>query len=431
DAQLTTEIFGALTPGMPSLGLDIADLPIRTTASGYSAHAAQFHVALYSLAAIVDPADSRREQILWMVRAARQLIPDGSKTADVIDVVLADYLSNPDVTDWERTRDLVAERFQSSDEANGYRYLEWYESSVNLAGGLIALLYGEGDFRQTVQIGTLSGWDSDNGTATMGGLLGLMLGTQAIRDAFPGRSLSTSYDITRTRTGFPRAIWTFEELADRMMTLAGLAATEAGGGVESNGDLSVPELTDAALQARDANPLNVLHASSVNNQTRVRLDVANAERFTDIESSDFEVIADGLETDYSGRDRRINVRNILQFPFIPAEGLCTAMTSIPDATPTVTITWSTLYRLEGIRLIEGPKDANGGSFDAVEVQARVGNTWRPMTLTRPYSPSSTRAFEIHELRFDVPVEANGLRLSGQLSAGRYATVCEIDGIIAP
>jgi len=32
DAQLTTEIFGVLTPGRPDVALDIAHLPIRTTA---------------------------------------------------------------------------------------------------------------------------------------------------------------------------------------------------------------------------------------------------------------------------------------------------------------------------------------------------------------------------------------------------------------
>src|SRR5690606_33184244 len=159
-------------PGMPAYALELADLPIRTTASGYSAHAAQFHVALYSLAAVVDRSLLPQQQILWLVDTARRLIPATSRTAAVIDLVLADYLDNDDGDDWERTRDRVAQVFQTDDEANGYRYLEWYESSVNLAGGLIALLYGEGDLARTIQIGTLSGWDSDNGTATMGGLLG-------------------------------------------------------------------------------------------------------------------------------------------------------------------------------------------------------------------------------------------------------------------
>ncbi|MCX5690318.1 MAG: ADP-ribosylglycohydrolase family protein, partial [Planctomycetota bacterium] len=50
DAQLTTELFGVLAPGMPGRALELADLPIRTIAAGYALHASQFYVVLYSLA---------------------------------------------------------------------------------------------------------------------------------------------------------------------------------------------------------------------------------------------------------------------------------------------------------------------------------------------------------------------------------------------
>ena len=161
DAQLSTEIFGAIAPGMPSIALQLADLPIRTTATGYAAHAAQFHVLLYSLASQIDYDEPKVAQILWLVNEARLYLPDTSKTAGVIDFVIADYLDNEDKDDWERTRDAVYTRYHLQASQNGFVYQGWTESSVNLATGLIALLYGEGDFRRTVQIGTLSGWDSD------------------------------------------------------------------------------------------------------------------------------------------------------------------------------------------------------------------------------------------------------------------------------
>ena len=74
----------------------------------------------------------------------------------MIDFVLADYLANPDVNDWERTRDRVYERYHDNAREYGFVFRSWAESSVNLAAGVLALLYGEGDFRRTVQIGTLS-----------------------------------------------------------------------------------------------------------------------------------------------------------------------------------------------------------------------------------------------------------------------------------
>ncbi len=105
DAQLTTEIFGALAPGMPELALRIADLPIRTTAHGSAAHAAQFHVLLFSLAATVDPKKPRQEEIVRIVREARSYLPDRSKATDVIDFVLSAYLSADNTHDWESVRD--------------------------------------------------------------------------------------------------------------------------------------------------------------------------------------------------------------------------------------------------------------------------------------------------------------------------------------
>ncbi|MDI1451550.1 ADP-ribosylglycohydrolase family protein [Polyangium sp. 6x1] len=242
DAQLTTEIFGALAPGMPDLALRIANLPIRTTARGHAAHAAEFHVLLYSLAATVDPEKPRREEIVRIVREARQRLPDTSKAADVIDFVLSAYLAADDKNDWESTRDAIARRYQEGAPFRGFVYRGFTESAINLATGLMALLFGEGNFVRTVQIGTLSGWDSDNGTATMGGLVALLGGLDELRAAFPEKTLSDRYHIHRTRPtlpdllpGDPDAEDTFTDVARRMVALVDLAVKEGGGEVTTSG----------------------------------------------------------------------------------------------------------------------------------------------------------------------------------------------------
>jgi len=63
------------------------------------------------------------------------------------------------------------------------------------------LLYGEGDIKETIKIGVLSGWDSDNPTATWGGLLGFMLGKEGVEKAF-GQKFSDKFNIHRTRQNF-------------------------------------------------------------------------------------------------------------------------------------------------------------------------------------------------------------------------------------
>ncbi|MDX2146210.1 MAG: ADP-ribosylglycohydrolase family protein [Planctomycetota bacterium] len=246
DAQLTTEFFGALAPGMPERALDMADLPIRTTAANHAAHASQFYVVLYSLATQADRSLPMRDQLLWIYEKALAFIPAESKAADVARLVRDDYLTNTDRDNWERTRDLVYQRYQQNASTHGFMYRGWTESSVNFAGGLIAMLYGEGDFLRTVRIGTLSGWDSDNGTATMGGLLGLMLGhdeiVRQVRAQSPGQALSDQFWVARTRDAMPDYVPgsspaddTFALMADRCSAIAEREVIAAGGVVSGTG----------------------------------------------------------------------------------------------------------------------------------------------------------------------------------------------------
>ena len=57
------------------------------------------------------------------------------------------------------------------------------EGSI-IAASLVSLFYGEGDLKETIKIGVLSGWDSDNPTATWGGLLGFMYGKEGVEKTF-------------------------------------------------------------------------------------------------------------------------------------------------------------------------------------------------------------------------------------------------------
>ena len=68
---------------------------------------------------------------------------------------------------------------------------------------MVSLFYGEGDIVRTIKIGTLAGWDSDNPTATWGGLLGFMLGKEGIEKAFARENVSDIFWIHRTRRNFP------------------------------------------------------------------------------------------------------------------------------------------------------------------------------------------------------------------------------------
>ena len=200
DAQLTTEIFGLYAPGRPDIALEIANLPIRTTASGEAALASQFYVIMHSLAITADPTASRKSQVHSMAAQARAHMPDESTTAKMYDFVKSRYDAG---VPWEQARDDVYTRYQV-EQQDGYDVAPRnpVASGINFAASIVSLLFGEGDYQETVKIAVLAGWDSDNPAATWGGLLGFMIGKEGIEESF-GQEFSVRYNIHRTRTGFP------------------------------------------------------------------------------------------------------------------------------------------------------------------------------------------------------------------------------------
>ncbi|GLU45068.1 ADP-ribosylglycohydrolase family protein [Allomuricauda sp. NBRC 101325] len=229
DAQLTTEIFGLFAPGRPDIALKMAHLPIQTTARQESESISNFYVYMYSSASIVDKEISLKEQIKWMSEQARTVLPDTTYPAKMFDYTKKLYQSG---IPWEQTRDSIYERYQVQ-QKDGYDITSkdlycngCFAAGINFAASLVSLFYGEGDIKETIKIGTLTGWDSDNPTATWGGLLGFMLGKEGVENAF-GRKFSNRYNIHRTRQNFPNdGVDTFEHMASTGILIIDRVVTE-------------------------------------------------------------------------------------------------------------------------------------------------------------------------------------------------------------
>ena len=204
DAQLTTEIFGLFTPGRPDVGMRLARLPIQTTARYDAQWIAEFYVRMHALAATSDPQQPMGARLRWMADMARRDVPPDSYTAKMYDFVKSRHAAG---IPWEQTRDEIYQRYQVA-QADGYdltaRRKEangGFAAGINFASSLVSLFYGDGDLKETIKIGTLAGWDSDNPTATWGGLIGFMLGKAGVEQAF-GHPFADRFNIHRTRIGF-------------------------------------------------------------------------------------------------------------------------------------------------------------------------------------------------------------------------------------
>ena len=218
DAQLTTEIFGLYAPTQPDLALKMAHLPIQNTARKDSEWISQFYVAMFALAAHPQEDMTLKDRIYWMADEARPILPDSSYSAKMYDYVKALHQSG---ISWEQTRDSIYVRYQINQE-DGYDITSknlycngCFAAGINFAASLVSLFYGEGDIIETIKIGALSGWDSDNPTATWGGLIGFMLGKEGVEQAF-NQKMAKTYYIHRTRVGFENdGIDSFENMAKK------------------------------------------------------------------------------------------------------------------------------------------------------------------------------------------------------------------------
>ncbi|MCE7994867.1 MAG: ADP-ribosylglycohydrolase family protein [Roseivirga sp.] len=240
DAQLTTEIFGFFAPGRPEIALKMAHLPIRTTARDNAAWISEFYVIMYSLASANEEA-TMKERVFAMAAEARNHLPADSYAAAMYDFVLAEYKAG---TPWEATRDKLYQRYQV-EQADGYDITSQnlycngcFAAGINFGAGMISLFYGEGDIKETIKIGALAGWDSDNPTATWGGMLGFMRGKAGVEKAF-NRTFADQFNIHRTRQNFPNnGIDNFSAMAQKGIYIIDRVVQEQlQGGVDLEKDI--------------------------------------------------------------------------------------------------------------------------------------------------------------------------------------------------
>ena len=236
DAQLTTEIFGLYAPGRPDMAVKIATLPIQTTAREESEWISAYYVRLFSLASTTDTSLPIKEQLTIMAEQAALELPASSYPAAMYRYVKGLYASG---IPWEQARDSVYQRYQV-EQLDGYDISSrnmycngCFAAGINFASSLVSLFYGEGDLKETIKIGALAGWDSDNPTATWGGLIGFMLGKEGVEKTF-GRKFSNKFHIHRTRVNFPNeGIDTFEAMAQKgLWIIDRVVQEELQGGVD-------------------------------------------------------------------------------------------------------------------------------------------------------------------------------------------------------
>lgn len=212
--QFVSESWGLISPGMPQTAARIGIHYTHVAVDSEPVQVTQMMDAMIAVAFLTGD----MERILDAGLAA---VDPRSVMHQIIVDVRQWHRQYPD--DWRTTRKLTKDKYckfggEDMRDRNGV----W----LNGASTLSALLYGAGDFVQSVRSAFNFGWDADNNAAAAGTIIGVIKGHKWM--------LSQGWDIqdryrNTSRDNVPEAE-TLTTYADRLVALARRNITEHGGG---------------------------------------------------------------------------------------------------------------------------------------------------------------------------------------------------------
>lgn len=171
DSQLVNEIWSAFYPGMPARAAERAEWGARITNDDWGTHPTIAYAVMISEGFFEN--DPQR-----LVELALDAIPAEGPFYEGMNDVIRWHAETPD--DWRSTRQKIHDKYYRYRKGDYEAPVSVVSSLVNGLCGIMAVLYGEGDFTKTVGIAVSAGYDCDNQAATCGGLMGVVLGAQAI-----------------------------------------------------------------------------------------------------------------------------------------------------------------------------------------------------------------------------------------------------------
>lgn len=172
DYQIESDYAGLMCPGMPNSASDISDRVGHIFCYGDGWYGGVFVGAMYSLAFTTD-------DIFRIVSGALSTIPSESDFYGCIQSVIDAWKEDPD--DWKKAWYICQRDWSEERGCPDGIFLPFnIDAKINSAYVAIGLLYGQKDFFRTIDIAARCGQDSDCNAATAAGVLGTILGYDAI-----------------------------------------------------------------------------------------------------------------------------------------------------------------------------------------------------------------------------------------------------------
>jgi len=162
-AQIRGDVFGWVCPGDPHAAATLAFKDARLSHVRNGMYGELFVAAMLASACVLTEPRA-------VVESGLRFLPPHSRLAGAVRFALSLPSSEPT---WEGAVNRLYEQFG--------RY-HWVHSINNVSLVVAALLYGNGDFERSVCNVVMGGWDTDSNGATVGSVVGTMLGAHRLPD---------------------------------------------------------------------------------------------------------------------------------------------------------------------------------------------------------------------------------------------------------
>ena len=236
DPQLVNEIWSAFYPGMTKRAAERAEWGARITNDDWGTHPTIAYGVMISAAFF-------QKDVEKLVQMAIKAIPNEGPFAEGIRDVVKWHKK---YDNWRDTRQKIHEKYYEYKKGSYEAPVSVVSSLQNGLCGIMAILYGEGDYMKTVGIASSAGYDCDNQAATCGALIGIRNGLSGMGEKaiditinvpsqqeweVPFNNLYCNY----TRDDLPTRT-PISEIVKRIAKIAKLAILENGGRMEMRDD---------------------------------------------------------------------------------------------------------------------------------------------------------------------------------------------------
>jgi hypothetical protein len=170
DPQLVNEIWAVTAPGMVEYATQKSAWAAKITNDDFGIEPTVHYAAMYAAAFF-------EKDINRLINIGTAALPNNSRFAQAVEHMKKLYRRYP--SDWQAARRELAEHYYGEFDYNRGAWPA-VDAILNGAAGILALLYGQGDFQRTLDMASGLGFDADNQAATMSGLLGIVHGSAGI-----------------------------------------------------------------------------------------------------------------------------------------------------------------------------------------------------------------------------------------------------------